>query len=707
MPENSLDPPRKVLHSWKEIAAHLGRGVRTVQRWEQTEGLPVHRHEHSERASVYAYGDELDAWWQARKGTLAAASSADETDAPLSAAPVAEPAPAQNPHLGPPSARGGSSAFPRMVVLAGAAVVGLGVWVAAMSLPRSRSGEPMRRFTVVSADDPTIRLAPLHHYPMIAISSDGRLIAYAARDQQRRRLYLRRIDEFAARPLEDTDGAGMPFFSPDGAWLGYFAQGGLKKIAIAGGAPLAICKVSGHAATWGANGVIVIGGDPYVGLRVVSAAGGEPRELLPLRRDEGEVAHLWPRFLPDGEHLLYTAWLGGGFDYAPIYLYSLKTGERRRVASGSSPAYAATGHLLYARDNTLLQMRFDPRRPGPGVEVPALPGVAWGGLCGVSHFALAADGTLVYAGAVPEKGRGLYWAGADGKREPIIGERREYYHPRLSPDGRRLAVTILSEGRYSIWIGELADGSMRRLTAGPQRSVFAVWSPDGAWLAYAADGDGPYSVYRQRADGGSLPERLTTAKVPQNPLSWAPDGSGLLYQEWDPRTGLDVHWLALQPEIRAAPFLKTDAQEEAAQFSPDGRWVVYVSNQSGRREVFVSRFLQPEVSWQVSSDGGWGPHWSPRGDRIVYQQRGGLVAVRVQPGKIPQFGKPVPVLQVPLADGAFSHLTNYDVGREGDRFVVLLDEPDADKVPLHVITNWAQSLGQSPTGVAGHQGGSR
>lgn len=587
-----------------------------------------------------------------------------------------------------------------LVAAAGAVFAG---WIATWRAQPVKDVAVPFRFTLLSGDNPTLGLAPLDHYPIIAISPDGRTVAYAARDGRRQLLYTRRLDQFEAVAVEGTDGATRPFFSWDGNWLGFFAQGSMKKVALGGGKPLTIAKVDGHGAAWGPNGTIVLGGNPFVGLKVLTASGSDVRDLVKVDREAGEVAHLWPRFLPDGEHILFTAWLGGGFDQTPVYLFSLRTKQRKRVAFGSSAVYADSGHLYYARDNLLLSAGFDLRGHTIGPEQPSEPGLAWGGICGVSQFAISRNGTLVYAKAGTDAGGLIYRTGADGEYKALVSERQEYHHPRLSPDGKQLAVSILSGGRYSVRIIDLSSGAARQLTPGANRNLYSVWSPDGKWLAYASDRDGPYSVYRQLADGSGLAERLTVAKAPQIPLSWAPDGSALLYAEMNETTGSDLLVLSLRGDRKVQPFQRTAFGEEAAQFSPDGKWVAYASNQSGKSEVYVSRFTKPEISWQVSTDRGWSPMWSAKGDEIVFRGRNGLLAAHASFGgkgtETPRIQKPREVLTLDMKEGVFPYLTNYDISRDGKGFIVLISE-STERPSLRVVTNWSGSNGPAGTQAA-------
>jgi len=573
------------------------------------------------------------------------------------------------------------------IVLAGAAVVVLGYW----SVNRwTRHVEETRRFSILSGDGSGLRLGSLDHYPVIAISPDGRTVAYTGRDNKDSRLYLRKLDEFEEKPIEGSTRGTRPFFSPDGKWLAFFEGRRLLKVAVTGGSPIVICECDGHGGTWSEDGTIVIGGNPNVGLRRVSE-GGRVSDLTRLNREAGERAHGWPHFLPGGDSLIYGAWLGGGFDQTPIYMYSLKTGRQQRIGFGSSPVYARSGHLLFARDTNLLAASFDPRTGATGPEIEAQPGVAWGGICGVSHFALSSNGTLVFATPSHEDERQIAWAGPGQSMKPIIADRREFHHARLSPDGNRIAVSVHEQGRYSIWTLELSNKTWRKITTGPHQSFYPIWSPDGHWLAYVDDRDGRYSLFRQRVDGTGAAEPMSASTDLQTPLSWAPDGSGLLYLNSVDGGRMDIFWLPLNNAAKPVPFLATKHQEVAAQFSPDGRWVAFVSNQSGRPEVYVTRFSDPQKHCQVSQNGGRTPVWFAQ-DEIVYQTPNALVAVHVRLDPAPRISPPREMLAANLADTVFPYLTNFDADRRNKRLLVLQRATDPKGSSLNAVTSWLSTL---------------
>lgn len=573
----------------------------------------------------------------------------------------------------------------RVVALVGTSVVLVALF--ALLLPRNgKHAEGLRRFAIVTGDSPTRRLAPMDHYPILAISPDGHTVVYAGIGGEGRLLYMRRLDEFETKPIQGTAGVSRPFFSPDGNWIGFFANGKLQKIAVANGSPLTICECDGHGGTWRRDGTIIIGGNPNIGLRIVSPT-GQVRDLTKVNREAGERAHAWPHFLPDGEHILYGAWLGGGYDQTPIYRYSLKSGQQQQVALGSSAVYVPSGHLLYARDTNLLAARFDPGKGTAGAELVAIAGLAWGGICGVSHFAVSSNRTLAYATEPREDDRLISWVETSGKQEPIVADRRAFHHARLSPDRKQLAVSVIEDGRYSIWVLDLSSKAWRRVTTGMHRSFYPIWSPDGVWIAFVSDPDGRYNLYRQRADGSAPAERLSQSPSMQMPLSWAPDGSGLLFLDSLDGAALDIQWLPLNGSSKSKPFLASQHQEEGAQFPPDGKWVAYVSNQSGRREVYVTRFSDPSNTWQVSTRGGRSPVWAAA-DELVYQAADSLIAASVRLERIPIVGTQREIMRAQLGDAVFPYLTNFDVDRKGKRLVVLTRPSVAQGSSLNVVTNW-------------------
>jgi len=550
-------------------------------------------------------------------------------------------------------------------------------------------------------------------FPPVALSPDGALLVYAAATAGgRTNLFLRPLDELSARPIPATEGASTPFFSPDGRWLAFYADGLLKKVSVAGGVPLTICDAPPvWSATWGENDRIVFATTlPSSGLWEVSADGGAPAQLTTPRPDEAQ--HGYPQLLPGGmQMLLFSVRRGNAWHLALLDLASRQwevLGNGRVIGEGAQ--YLPTGHLVYTQSGGLVATPFDPssgtldQPPVPLLE--RLETSRFGG----AYFAVAPrSGTLVYVPAgTTVADRTLTRIDRDGRVAPAIETRGGYEYPALSPDGRRVAVTIATETGSDIWIVDLDRGTRTRFTA-DGTSAFPVWGPDGSRVAFQSTAPGLRNLFWKPLDGTSdaqpflsadsaatptwpnigadlLPGTLPTLSGagPQFPTSWSPDGSTLAFHERKPSGERDI-WVVTAGSD-PVPFLLTPFDERSPRFSPDGKWLAYVSDESGRNDVYVQPFPGPGPKWLVSTDGGVDPVWSKDSRELFYRRDDQMMAVSVAPTGEFSAGRPRRLFEMRFDAG--DNGPNYDVSRDGSWFLMPRSEQAAAAGELHLVLDW-------------------
>ena len=465
----------------------------------------------------------------------------------------------------------------------------------------------------------------------VLLSPNGRLLVLVGspRSGDRSRLYLRPLDQLSAAPVPGTEGARNPFFSPDSRWIGFFADGKLKKIPVCGGAPVAVADApDDRGGSWADNGWIAF--SPRSGelpLYRVSADGGTAEPLTTLER--GDITHRWPQVLPGGAAVLYTASKAtGDYEEADIVVRSIGTGQTRIVHHGGYHArYLPTRHLIYVSQGTLFAVPFDVERfEITGQASPVLSGFVTTPGTAAAQVAFSQDGTLVYVpGANARDLSSLAWLGRDGSTKPLRGEPADYRPSfRFSPDGDRLALTIASQ-RPDIWIFEWGREVLSRLTSNQSLDVDPLWTPDGRRITFRSARDGVDNLYWQPADGDGEPQRLTVSKIPQFPTSWHPSGKVLAYYEFGQDTGADIWMLPVEGDERsgwkpgkATVFLARRGDESDAMFSPDGRWLAYRSEESGEDQVYVTAFPGPGARTRISTAGGKTPRWSRNGKELFF-----------------------------------------------------------------------------------------
>ncbi|MGH9508488.1 MAG: protein kinase domain-containing protein [Terriglobales bacterium] len=526
----------------------------------------------------------------------------------------------------------------------------------------------------------------------LAVSPDGRYFVYrASLPSGGWQLFLHSMSELNATMLTGGEGGMNPFFSPDGAWVGFFAGGKLKKVAVSGGAAVAICDAQeGRGASWGSDGTIIFGVAAGQGLFRASANGGKVEELT--RVGEGQLSHRWPEILPGGEHVLFAI-QGTTVDWnaASIAVLSLKTGKMRTLLEGgTNPHYSPTGHIVFGRSDVLMAAPFDLKRlEVTGPAVPVLDDVYMNPANGNVQVALSAEGTLVYvAGTGAEAPRELVWVDRKGAAKPVGATPAGFEQPSVSPDGKKIAIHIRPPSD-DIWIYDLGRGTLARLTFQPGEDESPAWSPDGKRVAFSSSlSDRPRSLLWKNADGSGTEEILATTGFHVHLGSLTHDGRLVAYTNYESETRGDIWLLPLTEERKPRPFLITPFNEIDPKISPDGRWIAYASDETGREEVYVQSLEGSGGKYQVSTDGGFGPLWARNGQELFYRKDNKVMAVTVT-GQ-PAFAASSPR---PLFEGTYDiHPRRegvWDITPDGQRFLMV--RPTAQQTvqdQVHIVLNF-------------------
>jgi serine/threonine-protein kinase len=535
----------------------------------------------------------------------------------------------------------------------------------------------------------------------IALSPDGRTLAFTARRGERQSVYLRRLDVDEALELEGTEGADAPFFSPDGEFLGYWADGALWKVSLTGGPPVRLTSAGPvFSARWTEPERIVYA--VATGIWSVSADGGDPVQLTELPSDGSEVRHMHAEILPGGRWLLYTVLpMDYAWDEARVVAQALDGSERKTVLEGAADArLLPTGHLAYLRLGDLMVAPFDAEGARvTGGEVGMVEEVmqsvnrsATPLDTGAGQYAVSASGTLAYvAGELLADHVGtLLWVHRDGTTEEIRAPtpERPFFAPRLAPDDRTLAVGTFGFHDHAIYRLDLETGGLLRLTHSGWATL-PVWSPDGTRLAISFAEAGPRNLYSISSDGG-IPQRLGESPAWQGPASWTPDGRTLVFQE---RGDIYVWSADSVPNVRA--LARTPHGERHVELSPDGRWLAFSSNETGRWEVYVASFPGLELKRPISTGGGVEPAWSGDGRTLAFleplaEQGFHLLVTDVETGETFTSGVPTRLFELPWYAGGVQP-TAYDVDRTGERFLFVRETyppVDADLDRIQIVLNW-------------------
>jgi eukaryotic-like serine/threonine-protein kinase len=540
----------------------------------------------------------------------------------------------------------------------------------------------------------------------LAISPNGRYLVIAATVSGRRQLWLREMDALEARPMASTDDATFPFWSPDSRWIGFFASGKLRKIAVGGGPSQELCDVtSGLGGTWNREDVIVFSSSPAENVlrRISAVAGGTTSEVTHNKLPSG-----LPVFLPDGRRFLYVVFPAASPEKAGIYLGSLDGKEDRRiltdvsnVAFAPSKSASDSGHILFVRENNLMAQPFDSKTAQIFGEVFSVAeGIPL--LFNYRPFSVSENGILVYwtRGTIGAANQ-IVWYDRNGKVLEPISTPGDVWTPSLSPDGKTVAFARYSGAYSDLWLRDLVHQVDQRFTTDRSRNDSPVWSPNGDRIAFRSTRSGQQEIWLKATNGSGKEEMLQTDAFPKFPGQWSPDGRSIVYSDNDPRTRIDIWYIPLEGDRKPVEFPHTNFDDAQGQISPDGKWMAYMSDKTGQREVYVAPFPSGEGELRISSAGGEQPRWRRDGKELFYVAADGkmmLVTVKTAAGSKPAFDRdaPFPLFDARITSAPDTRAFQYDVSADGKRFLVVTSASSAPSTaapalpPLNVVVNWSK-----------------
>ena len=525
-------------------------------------------------------------------------------------------------------------------------------------------------------------------------------------------MFLRRLDDYDAVALAGTEGATAPFFSSDGQWVGYHARDALYRVSVNGGTPLKIADVPSLAgATWASDDAIWFATAAADGIWRVTASGGTPQRITQPDAARGETRHSYPQVLPGEKTALMTVTAKGQSHPAVLTLATGQWVTLEQVTVAGGAHFAAPGHLIYTNAGGLVAVAFDSAAGQlRGSPIPLLERVDTA-IAGASQFALSNTGMLVYLPSETTRAsRSLVLTTREGRTIPLTSELAAYAHPRLSPDGRMIAAAVETDTGSDIWIYELQRGTRTRLTA-DGASAFPVWSPDSRTVTYYSAALPPWTLFTRAADASSPAQSvLTMTKAdagaapiaallpgtlpslgganPQFPMSWSGDGRALAFVERKPSAERDI-WV-VERDTDPTPFLVTPFDESAPAFSSDGKFLAYVSDESGRPEVYVQPYPGPGGRWLISTDGGADPIWVNGTREILYRRERDLFAVSIQTTPTFTAGTPTRILEARLSTSDTGR--TYDASPDGQRVLALRGDEAVAGRQFHVIFNWVADI---------------
>ncbi|MDX2473722.1 MAG: protein kinase [Candidatus Krumholzibacteria bacterium] len=533
----------------------------------------------------------------------------------------------------------------------------------------------------------------------LGVTPSGDAFVVSLKTSTGTQFYFRSLSDPEIIPIAGTENADNPFFSPDGKWLGFTQNRTMKKMALDGGSPIDLCEAQWGGGTWTTDDRIIFTGSYSSGLYVVPAAGGEPQQLTTPDAEHDELGHWWPQVLPGDEWVIYTGF-STPIENARIMALSLASGEQRvLIEGGAYGSWTPTGHLVFVRDGKLFAAPFDAKSIAvTGAAVPVLEDVHYRSNDGLSALSFGANGTLVYAPAsVMDAPSRLAWVDRQGNLEPLDLPERRYHRPRLSPDGKLLAVAVETDNNQDIWIHEFERGTFSRFTFAPSSDFNPLWTPDNRTVIYNGE-DPQFTIYQRPADGSSDTQLLLNKPIDTTPTSISPDGKWLVYSASSMANSSDIWMLPMDGDGTPRLFLQTPFGEGAAAISPDGHWLAYYSNESGNSEVYATPFPGGGSRVQISIGGGSDPQWSPLGDELYFNQRSVMMVAAIDTENSSATslvaGRPQPMFSseksifVP-AGGRFSPTP------DAQKFLIAHTPDESQPRSVRVVVNWFTELRQN------------
>ena len=572
------------------------------------------------------------------------------------------------------------------------------MWLAAGALAMIIAALTLWWHSSRSVEQTTYYSAPLRFAARdVAVAPNGHTVAMVGFKESERKsvLWVYEPGSQEATSLPNTEGANFPFWSPDGRSLGFFADGKLKKLDLAGGPVQTLCDApTGRGGAWNKDGVILFtpSGLLGTGLYRIPAAGGTPAAVSAPDRAQGEDSHRWPVFLPDQVHYLYLAMnLSGRKELYSIFVGSLNSNEKHLVVrSRANAAYAAPGYLIFYRDQTLFAQRFDPKTYElSGEPTPLLNDIQYGPRIARAVFASSTNGLLVAQKMGDTGASQALWFDRKGQQVGVALNPGVYGNTFLSPDGRFLAAdtTDAASQNTDVWTYDLQTQSAKRLTFDPSIDSMPIWSPDGTRIVFASNRELKFDLYFKNANGSDEEKVIAQDGPDRFPNDWSRDGNYVLYER-----GPDL-WFLHVPDLKMSQFLKASSTLKNARFSPDGKWVAYASNESGRWEIYVTSFPDAHGKWQISNGGGDQPKWRADGKELFYMAPDGKVmAASVTVGANFDAGTPAALFQGnPREMVATSEQVTYDVSKDGQKFLINT-QLKTGTIPMSVVLDWAAKL---------------
>jgi Tol biopolymer transport system component len=569
----------------------------------------------------------------------------------------------------------------------------VGLWLAAVMWPGfwggalTRSKPALVSFTIAPPAGTVLANVPSE---MLAISPDGNRIVFAVTRAGHRELWVRDVASTQAQPLRGTDDASEPFWSPDGQHVGFFADSKLKRVSTDGTLLMTLCDapVEARGATWNAEGTILFS-DAGGGLSRVAATGGVATQVTKPDQAQSHNMHSWPQFLPDGHRFLYLRQGGPSMEVgATVYLGTIDGSAERPLLRGVFNAFFLPSGILVFVDAAAVKLqRVDVDRGKMVGDVEELP-LEVDRHLGHAALAVSPGGTLAYAAAGSQDHR-LVWVDRTGREVGVAASDDGWRDVALSPDGAHAAVQRIVPDANDIWTIDLVRGVPSRFTVLPDADDDPVWSPDGTTIAFSSIRGGVPGIYRKPLGKDADEELVFTNSATIHPTTWSPDGRFLLFEQTDPATASDIWVLPMQGDRSPHPYLATRFSEAEAHFSPDGKWVAYTSDESGRSEVYVQSFPEPHEKVQMSTRGGVSPRWAYSGRELYFlsiERR--LMAVQVALSDPLRVGTPTPLFDAAVGIGE----NRYAASHDGKRFLLNVGTAEGSSAPLVVVLNWAERL---------------